>query len=97
MKFTAYCADWIGSPISEQKALMFMMAAANEFIISAGGFIPASRETMLAVSTVFTILFLNLILFVNKYKIKYAVCLRPHVRSENILKKCSYELYTIIN
>ena len=25
------------------------------------------------------------------------VCLRPHVRSENILKKCSYELYTIIN
>ena len=26
---------------------------------------------------------------------KNGVCLRPHSRSENILKKCSYELYTV--
>ena len=32
--------------------------------------------------------------YLNK---KNSVCLRPHGRSENILKKCSYELYIIIN
>ena len=36
---------------------------------------------------------IHVILFKNK---KNGVCLRPHGRSENILKKCSYELYTII-
>ncbi|KAJ9577426.1 hypothetical protein L9F63_005997, partial [Diploptera punctata] len=49
VKFAAYSCEWIGAPVAEQKALMFITAAANkEFIISAGGFIPATRETMLA-------------------------------------------------
>jgi hypothetical protein len=39
---------------------------------------------------------ISLFFFYPRRSIKNGVCLRPHGRSENILKKCSYELYTII-
>ena len=34
---------------------------------------------------------------VSSFSIKNGVYLRPHGRSENILKKYLYELYTVIN
>ncbi|PSN45737.1 Odorant receptor 102 [Blattella germanica] len=49
VRFAIYESDWIGSPVPTQKSMVFMMAAANnEFKLSAGGFIPVTRETMLA-------------------------------------------------
>jgi hypothetical protein len=41
--------DWVGAPLGEQRALIFMMGAAEEFTLSAGGVIPASRHTMMQI------------------------------------------------
>ena len=41
--------SWVGAPLREQRALIFMMAAAEDFTLSAGGIIPASRHTMMQV------------------------------------------------
>lgn len=42
--------NWVGAPIVEQRALIFMMAATKDFNLSAGGVIPVSRHTMMQVS-----------------------------------------------
>jgi hypothetical protein len=39
----------VGAPLGEQRALVFMMAAAEEFTLSAGGVFPASRHTLMLV------------------------------------------------
>ena len=41
--------DWVGAPLVEQRALIFMMAATKDFSLSAGGVIPTSRHTMMQV------------------------------------------------
>ncbi|XP_021924790.1 odorant receptor 2a-like [Zootermopsis nevadensis] len=41
--------SWVGAPLREQRALLFMMGSANEFTLTAGGIIPASRHTLMQV------------------------------------------------
>jgi hypothetical protein len=42
--------EWVGAPLQQQRALMFMMAAANQqFTLTAGGFVSVSRHTMVTV------------------------------------------------
>ncbi|XP_023701861.1 odorant receptor 2a isoform X2 [Cryptotermes secundus] len=41
--------NWVGAPLVEQRALIFMMEVAAEFTLSAGGIIPASRHTMMQI------------------------------------------------
>jgi hypothetical protein len=41
--------DWVGAPLGEQRAVIFMMGAAEEFTLLAGGVIPASRHTMMQI------------------------------------------------
>ena len=47
----AWMFDWVGAPLSAQKDLILMIAMANkDFSLTAGKFVPASRETMMNVS-----------------------------------------------
>jgi hypothetical protein len=46
-------SEWVGAPLEQQRKLMFMMAVADkEFALTAGGFVPLTRHTMLMVSHV---------------------------------------------
>jgi hypothetical protein len=46
----AWGSDWIGTPVSFQRCLMFIIATARrEFTLTAGKFMPVSRQTMLKV------------------------------------------------
>jgi hypothetical protein len=49
LRQAVWACGWVGAPIREQRALLFMMAAAEEFTLSAGGVIPASRHTIMQV------------------------------------------------
>jgi hypothetical protein len=47
----AWGSDWIGTPTSFQKSLIFVIATSKrEFTLTAGGFVTVSRESMLKVS-----------------------------------------------
>ncbi|PNF25909.1 hypothetical protein B7P43_G10643 [Cryptotermes secundus] len=40
-------SEWVGAPLSQQRTLKFMIAAANrEFALTAGGFAPLTRHTL---------------------------------------------------
>jgi hypothetical protein len=46
----AWGCDWIGTPVSFQRSLIFIIASANkEFTLTAGKFVPVSNKTMLNV------------------------------------------------
>jgi hypothetical protein len=46
----AFGCDWVGTPISFQRCLMFIIATANKgFQLTAGKFVPVSNVTMLNV------------------------------------------------
>jgi hypothetical protein len=46
----AWGIDWIGTPVSFQHSLSFIIATAKrEFTLTAGKFVSVSRETMLKV------------------------------------------------
>ena len=46
----AWGCDWIGTPVSFQRCLVFIIASANkEFTLTAGKFVPVSNKTMLNV------------------------------------------------
>ncbi|XP_021941231.1 uncharacterized protein LOC110840475 isoform X2 [Zootermopsis nevadensis] len=46
----AYGCDWVGTPVSFPKCLVFIIAAASkEFTLTAGKFVPVTRSTMLNV------------------------------------------------
>jgi hypothetical protein len=49
LRDTVWGCDWVGVPLGEQRDLIFIMGAAEEFTISAGGIIPASRHTMMQI------------------------------------------------
>jgi hypothetical protein len=52
----AWGCDWIGTPVSFQRCLVFIIATANkEFTLTAGKFVPVSIKTMLNVRTQCTI------------------------------------------
>ena len=81
----AFGCDWVGTPISFQRCLMFIIATANkEFELTAGKFVPVSNVTtknvcmgMAYVSIMHTCMYLCICVcmcirtFVNKY-----ACLR---------------------
>jgi len=47
----AWDCDWVGTPVSFQRCLIFIIATANkEFTLTAGKFVPVSIETMMNVS-----------------------------------------------
>ena len=51
MRDAAWGCDWVGTPVSFQRYLVFIIAAANkEFTMTAGKFVPVSNETMMNVS-----------------------------------------------
>jgi hypothetical protein len=46
----AWGCDWVGTPVSFQRLLVFIIATANkEFTLTAGKFVPVSNKTMLNV------------------------------------------------
>jgi len=46
----AFGCDWVGTPISFHRSLMFIIATANKvFQLTAGNFVPESKVTMLNV------------------------------------------------
>ena len=46
----AWGCDWVGTPVSFQRCLIFIIATANkEFTLTAGKFVPVSNKTMLNV------------------------------------------------
>jgi hypothetical protein len=46
----AWGTDWIGTPVSFQRCMLFIIATARrEFALTAGKFVSVSRETMLKV------------------------------------------------
>jgi hypothetical protein len=46
----AFGCDWVGTPISFQRCLMFIIATANKgFHLTAGKFVPVSNVTMMNV------------------------------------------------
>jgi hypothetical protein len=46
----AWGCDWIGTPVSFQRCLVFIIATANmEFTLTAGKFVPVSKNTMIKV------------------------------------------------
>jgi hypothetical protein len=46
----AWGCDWIGTPVSFQRCLVFIIATAKrEFTLTAGKFVPVSNKTMLNV------------------------------------------------
>jgi hypothetical protein len=50
IKQAAWDSEWVGAPLNQQGALMFMTAAANQhFALTAGGFISLSQHTMIKV------------------------------------------------
>ncbi|XP_023715214.1 odorant receptor 49b [Cryptotermes secundus] len=50
VKQAIWDSGWIGAPIRQQRNIVFMMVAANEdFALSAGGFAPVSLRTMIVV------------------------------------------------
>jgi len=50
MRDAAWCSDWIGTPVSFQRSLVFIIASANkEFTLTAGKFVPVSNKTMMNV------------------------------------------------
>jgi hypothetical protein len=52
----AWGCDWIGTPVSFQCCLVFIIASANkEFTLTAGEFLPVSNKTMMNVRTLSTI------------------------------------------
>jgi hypothetical protein len=52
----AWGCDWIGTPVSFQRCLVFIIASANKgFTLTAGKFVPVSNNTMLNVRTQCTI------------------------------------------
>jgi hypothetical protein len=47
----AFGCDWVGTPITFQRCLMFIIATANkQFQLTAGKFVPVSNVTALNVS-----------------------------------------------
>ena len=52
----AWGCDWIGTPVSFQRCLVFIINSANKgFTLTAGKFVPVSNNTMLNVRTQCTI------------------------------------------
>jgi hypothetical protein len=50
----AWGCDWVGTPVSFQRCLAFIIAAASkEFTLTAGKFVPVSNKTMMNVITHF--------------------------------------------
>jgi len=46
----AFVCNWIGTPVSFQRCLVFVMATANkEFTLTAGKFVPVCNKTMINV------------------------------------------------
>ena len=51
----AWGCDWVGTPVSFQRCLVFIIASANkEFTLTAGKFLPVSNKTMMNVRTLST-------------------------------------------
>jgi hypothetical protein len=50
VKQAVWESEWVGAPLQQQRALVFMMAAANQqFVLTAGGYISVSQNTMIKV------------------------------------------------
>ena len=50
MRDAAFGCDWVGTPVSFQRYLMFIITAANKkFHLTAGKFVPVSNVTMMNV------------------------------------------------
>jgi hypothetical protein len=50
VKDEAWGCDWVGTPVSFQRCLVFIIATANkEFKLTAGKFVPVSFKTMMNV------------------------------------------------
>jgi len=47
----AWGCDWVGTPVSFQRCVSFIISTANkEFILTAGKFVPVANVTMMNVS-----------------------------------------------
>jgi hypothetical protein len=50
VKHAAWGCDWVGTPVSFQRCLAFIIVAADkEFTLTAGKFVPVSNKTMMNV------------------------------------------------
>jgi len=50
VSYAAWGCDWIGTPVSFQRCLVFVIATANKgFTLTAGKFVPVSNRTLLNV------------------------------------------------
>ena len=58
----AWCCDWVGTPVSFQRCLVFIIATANkEFTLTAGKFVPVSNSTMMNVRILIVLSAVNLL------------------------------------
>jgi len=52
LRDAALGCDWVGTPVSFQRSLVFIIATANKgFTLTAGKFVPVSNSTMMNVGT----------------------------------------------
>jgi hypothetical protein len=52
VKEAAWGCDWIGTPVSFQRCLLFIITTANkQFTLTAAKFVPVSNKTMMNVRT----------------------------------------------
>ncbi|XP_023716989.1 uncharacterized protein LOC111869582 isoform X3 [Cryptotermes secundus] len=63
----AWGCDWVGTPVSFQRCLAFIIATANkEFTLTAGKFVPVSNSTMMSVMNESISLFMFLLTMKDK-------------------------------
>ena len=61
MRDAAFGCDWVGTPISFQRCLMFIIATANkEFQLTAAKFVPVSNLTMMNVGRINILYYLSM-------------------------------------
>jgi len=54
----AWGCDWVGTPVSFQRCLVFIIATANkEFTLTAGKFVPVCNRTMMNVRNELIVIF----------------------------------------
>jgi len=58
----AWGCDWVGTPVSFQRCLVFIIATANKgFTLTAGKFVPVSNSTMMNVRILIVLSTFNLL------------------------------------
>jgi hypothetical protein len=50
LRDAAWGCDWVGTPVPFQRCVSIIISTANEFILTAGKFVPVANVTMMNVS-----------------------------------------------